>query len=85
MNRLTKCAFGILFEKVISLQNAFVYPITSVMPSLAFPDGNLKQSNKSNLRTLEYRIIGGVGIIGGVEISPKTSNRGAWNNWGEGG
>ena len=55
------------------------------MPSLAFPDGNLKQSNKSNLRTLEYRIIGGVGIIGGVEISPKTSNRGAWNNWGEGG
>ena len=45
-----------------------MYSITSVMPSLAFPDGNLKQSNKSNLRTLQYRIIGGFGIIGGQKL-----------------
>lgn len=33
--------------------------------------------------TLEYRIIGGFGIMAGrLEISPKSNNRGSWNDWG---
>ena len=40
---------------------------------------------KKMLITLECRIIGGSGIIDGgwgLEIAPKTNNRGGWDNWG---
>ena len=43
-------AFGLLVEKAVSLQEAFCYPITSIPLSLAYPEGTLRQENKSNLR-----------------------------------
>ena len=42
-------AFGLLVEKSLSLEETLQYPITSVPLSLAYPDGHLRQGNKSNL------------------------------------
>ena len=41
-----------LVGKSVSLDEALRYPITSVSLSLAYPDGHLRQGNKSNLRNV---------------------------------
>ena len=45
-------AFGLLVEKSVSLDEALRYPIISVPLSLTYPDGHLRQGNKSNLRNV---------------------------------
>jgi len=43
-------AFGLLLEKGIDLQQSFQFPLTTFPLSLATPDGNLRQGQKSLLR-----------------------------------
>ncbi len=43
-------AFGLIIAKASSLEEAFEYPITSVLLSIATPDAMLRQSEKASLR-----------------------------------
>ena len=43
-------AFGVICAKAVSLEEAFDFPITSIPFSLAYPEGSLRQSDKSHFR-----------------------------------
>ena len=43
-------AFGLIFSKALSFEEAFAHPITRFPFRAATPDGNLRQSEKTSLR-----------------------------------
>ena len=43
-------AFGVICAKAVSLEEASDFPITSIPFSLAYPEGSLRQSDKSHFR-----------------------------------
>ena len=47
-------AFGLIISKAISLEDAFIYPITSVPLALATTENGLKQSDKASFFLIEF-------------------------------
>ena len=43
-------AFRVICAKAVSLEEAFDFPITSIPFSLVYPEGSLRQSDKSHFR-----------------------------------